>query len=133
LNDAALGQRRHLAGPADLGIVAPKLDPRLLSLAFVFLLVGYGTKVGLAPFHAWLLSNARDLYLYGYAGADEVPELETVFVSLSARATRTTTFTMSCTTSSGFSSKQPSSKPISTSTMKEADIRSRNDLSRWRW
>ena len=33
---------------------APKLDPRLLSLAFVFLLVGYGTKVGLAPFHAWL-------------------------------------------------------------------------------
>ena len=26
----------------------------LLSLAFVFLLVGYGTKVGIAPFHAWL-------------------------------------------------------------------------------
>jgi hydrogenase-4 component F len=33
---------------------APALDPTLLSLAFVFLLVGYGTKVGLAPFHAWL-------------------------------------------------------------------------------
>ncbi len=33
---------------------APMLDPKLLSLAFVFLLVGYGTKVGLAPFHAWL-------------------------------------------------------------------------------
>jgi hydrogenase-4 component F len=33
---------------------AQKFDPRLLSLAFVFLLVGYGTKVGLAPFHAWL-------------------------------------------------------------------------------
>src|SRR5262249_27495956 len=33
---------------------APAFDPRLLSLAFVFLLVGYGTKVGLAPFHAWL-------------------------------------------------------------------------------
>ena len=33
---------------------SPKLDSRLLSLAFVFLLVGYGTKVGLAPFHAWL-------------------------------------------------------------------------------
>jgi hydrogenase-4 component F len=29
-------------------------DGKLLSLAFVFLLVGYGTKVGLAPFHAWL-------------------------------------------------------------------------------
>ena len=33
---------------------AARLDPKLLSLAFVFLLVGYGTKVGLAPFHAWL-------------------------------------------------------------------------------
>jgi hydrogenase-4 component F len=33
---------------------APQFDSRLLSLAFVFLLVGYGTKVGLAPFHAWL-------------------------------------------------------------------------------
>jgi len=33
---------------------ASRLDPSLLSLAFVFLLVGYGTKVGLAPFHAWL-------------------------------------------------------------------------------
>jgi len=33
---------------------AAAFDPRLLSLAFVFLLVGYGTKVGLAPFHAWL-------------------------------------------------------------------------------
>jgi hydrogenase-4 component F len=31
-----------------------KLDSKLLSLAFIFLLVGYGTKVGLAPFHAWL-------------------------------------------------------------------------------
>ena len=33
---------------------AGKFDSSLLSLAFVFLLVGYGTKVGLAPFHAWL-------------------------------------------------------------------------------
>jgi len=30
------------------------LDPGLLRLAFVFALVGYGTKVGLAPFHTWL-------------------------------------------------------------------------------
>lgn len=29
-------------------------DPALLNLAFVFLLLGYGTKVGLAPLHAWL-------------------------------------------------------------------------------
>ena len=29
-------------------------DPGLLSVAFVFLLLGYGTKTGLAPVHAWL-------------------------------------------------------------------------------
>ena len=29
-------------------------DPALLNIAFVFLLLGYGTKVGLAPLHAWL-------------------------------------------------------------------------------
>jgi hydrogenase-4 component F len=29
-------------------------DPALLNVAFVFLLLGYGTKVGLAPLHAWL-------------------------------------------------------------------------------
>ncbi len=34
--------------------VAPQLDAALLNLAFIFLLVGYGTKVGLAPLHAWL-------------------------------------------------------------------------------
>jgi hydrogenase-4 component F len=33
---------------------APSFDPTLLNLAFVFLLLGYGTKVGLAPLHAWL-------------------------------------------------------------------------------
>jgi hydrogenase-4 component F len=33
---------------------APQFDPALLNLAFVFLLLGYGTKVGLAPLHAWL-------------------------------------------------------------------------------
>ena len=33
---------------------AAALDVSLLNLAFVFLLVGYGTKVGLAPLHAWL-------------------------------------------------------------------------------
>jgi hydrogenase-4 component F len=33
---------------------APQLDASLLNLAFVFLLIGYGTKVGLAPLHAWL-------------------------------------------------------------------------------
>jgi hydrogenase-4 component F len=33
---------------------AAALDPSLLDIAFVFLLLGYGTKVGLAPMHAWL-------------------------------------------------------------------------------
>jgi len=30
------------------------LEPAIMSLAFVFLLVGYGTKVGLVPMHQWL-------------------------------------------------------------------------------
>jgi hydrogenase-4 component F len=38
----------HLNGVKD------ELEPAVLSLAFVFLLVGYGTKVGLAPLHNWL-------------------------------------------------------------------------------
>jgi hydrogenase-4 component F len=37
-----------------LNAVKMQLEPTVLSLAFVFLLVGYGTKVGLAPLHNWL-------------------------------------------------------------------------------
>jgi hydrogenase-4 component F len=33
---------------------AADLSPQLLNVAFVFLMLGYGTKVGLAPMHAWL-------------------------------------------------------------------------------
>jgi hydrogenase-4 component F len=33
---------------------AGEFDPALLNLSFVFLLLGYGTKVGLVPLHAWL-------------------------------------------------------------------------------
>jgi hydrogenase-4 component F len=33
---------------------AERFDPNLLNLAFVFLLLGYGTKAGLVPVHAWL-------------------------------------------------------------------------------
>lgn len=50
-----------LAGHGDPGLswaalraVAAGCDPGLLNLAFVFLLVGYGTKAGLAPLHSWL-------------------------------------------------------------------------------
>jgi hydrogenase-4 component F len=38
----------------DLVAHATSFDPALLNLAFVFLLLGYGTKVGLVPLHAWL-------------------------------------------------------------------------------
>lgn len=34
--------------------VKAQLEPNVLSLAFVFLIVGYGTKVGLVPLHNWL-------------------------------------------------------------------------------
>ena len=37
-----------------LNAVKGQLEPTVLSLAFVFLLVGYGTKVGLVPLHNWL-------------------------------------------------------------------------------
>lgn len=39
---------RHLISMGHL------LDVRLLRIAFIFLLVGYGTKMGLAPMHTWL-------------------------------------------------------------------------------
>ena len=38
----------------NLNEVKGELEPAVLTLAFVFLLVGYGTKVGLAPLHNWL-------------------------------------------------------------------------------
>src|SRR5579859_5344578 len=37
-----------------LNAVKGQLEPTVLSLAFVFLLVGFGTKVGLVPLHNWL-------------------------------------------------------------------------------
>jgi hydrogenase-4 component F len=33
--------------------IAPKLDPAIIKLAFIFILVGFGTKAGIAPFHTW--------------------------------------------------------------------------------
>jgi hydrogenase-4 component F len=38
----------------DLSAHAHSLDPRWLKAAFLFFLVGYGTKMGLAPLHTWL-------------------------------------------------------------------------------
>jgi hydrogenase-4 component F len=37
-----------------LTAVAKSLDPMWLKAGFVFILVGYGTKMGLAPMHTWL-------------------------------------------------------------------------------
>lgn len=37
-----------------LRAAAPRMNAQLLELAFVFLMVGYGTKCGFVPFHAWM-------------------------------------------------------------------------------
>jgi hydrogenase-4 component F len=34
--------------------VAPALDPGIVRIGFIFVMVGYGTKAGLAPMHLWL-------------------------------------------------------------------------------
>jgi hydrogenase-4 component F len=34
--------------------VAPMLDPGIVRIGFIFVMVGYGTKAGLAPMHLWL-------------------------------------------------------------------------------
>ncbi len=39
---------------ADLTAHAKQLDPKLLSLGFIFCLLGYGTKAGIFPLHNWL-------------------------------------------------------------------------------
>ncbi len=37
-----------------LNSVADRLDPRWLKIGFLFVLIGFGTKMGLAPMHTWL-------------------------------------------------------------------------------
>jgi hydrogenase-4 component F len=54
-----LAASRELGGSSallwtSLNAAKASLDPTIVSLAFVFLLVGYGTKVGLVPMHNWL-------------------------------------------------------------------------------
>ena len=39
---------------SSLGEVATQLDPIWLKAGFIFLVIGYGTKMGLAPMHTWL-------------------------------------------------------------------------------
>jgi len=49
-----LGETSDALAWTRLASVAAHLDPGLVRLAFLFALVGYGTKAGLAPFHTWL-------------------------------------------------------------------------------
>lgn len=49
----AAGAEQALNWPGLLAI-APRLHPQAVQLGFVFLLIGYGTKAGLAPMHTWL-------------------------------------------------------------------------------
>ena len=37
-----------------LEAIKTQLDPSIMTLAFAFLFIGYGTKVGLVPLHSWL-------------------------------------------------------------------------------
>ena len=52
LSSAGPGGPRSLL-LADLLAAGPRLSGPWVRFAFVFLLAGYGTKLGLAPFHAW--------------------------------------------------------------------------------
>jgi len=38
----------------ELKSIGSQLDPAITKLAFIFILIGYGTKAGLAPMHTWL-------------------------------------------------------------------------------
>jgi hydrogenase-4 component F len=49
-----LGESSDALNWTRLMSIAPTLNPSLLRLSFVFALAGYGTKIGLVPFHTWL-------------------------------------------------------------------------------
>jgi hydrogenase-4 component F len=49
-----VGERFSSMTLSELQAHARELDPKWLKAAFLLLLVGYGTKMGLAPLHAWL-------------------------------------------------------------------------------
>ncbi len=50
---------QHTSDPAGLDwtgliVAAPQLDPQVTRIAVALLIIGFGTKAGLAPLHAWL-------------------------------------------------------------------------------
>jgi hydrogenase-4 component F len=51
---ALAGQSESALNWTTLMAAAPAMHPAAVQLAFVFLLVGYGTKAGIAPMHTWL-------------------------------------------------------------------------------
>jgi hydrogenase-4 component F len=51
---AAIGESGGALNWTELNAESVRLDPEVMRLAFIFVLVGYGTKVGLAPMHTWL-------------------------------------------------------------------------------
>jgi len=52
--DKVLGPEHATLLWTSLADIKGQLDPTIVTLAFVFLLVGYGTKIGLVPLHSWL-------------------------------------------------------------------------------
>ena len=50
----ALGDIGYALNWSELLKEADRFEPHLIRLAFLFILVGYGTKAGLAPMHTWL-------------------------------------------------------------------------------
>lgn len=51
---ASIGESASALNWTELRAGSGRLDPEVMRLAFIFILVGYGTKVGLAPMHTWL-------------------------------------------------------------------------------
>ncbi len=51
---ATIGETASALNWTELRATSVQLDPEVMRLAFIFVLVGYGTKVGLAPMHTWL-------------------------------------------------------------------------------
>ncbi|MDD2926122.1 hydrogenase 4 subunit F [Rhodoferax sp.] len=52
--DKVLGPEHATLLWTSLNDIKGELDPTIMTLAFVFLLIGYGTKIGLVPLHSWL-------------------------------------------------------------------------------
>jgi hydrogenase-4 component F len=53
-SEHVLGVRIEALQWSELHRVASELNPTALELAFVFVVIGYGTKAGIAPMHTWL-------------------------------------------------------------------------------